>query len=102
MTSGFQRTPAVDRRNDRGTMDVPESLLPCGIPCYRAEGEGFEPPDRVTRSPVFKTGAFDRSATPPHPMMPRPRLYTGRAGRRGPVPRLVPGEVAEWLKALAC
>ena len=30
-----------------------------------AEGAGFEPADRGCRSPVFKTGAFDRSATPP-------------------------------------
>src|SRR5581483_8787852 len=29
-----------------------------------AEGEGFEPP-RARALPVFKTGAFDRSATPP-------------------------------------
>ncbi len=30
-----------------------------------AEGEGFEPPDRGTRSTAFKAAAFDRSATPP-------------------------------------
>jgi L-gulono-1,4-lactone dehydrogenase len=30
-----------------------------------AEGEGFEPPDRETRSATFKAAAFDRSATPP-------------------------------------
>jgi hypothetical protein len=29
-----------------------------------AEGEGFEPP-RACALPVFKTGAFNRSATPP-------------------------------------
>ena len=29
-----------------------------------AEGQGFEPWDALT-SPVFKTGAFDHSATPP-------------------------------------
>jgi hypothetical protein len=29
-----------------------------------AEGQGFEPWDALT-SPVFKTGAFNRSATPP-------------------------------------
>ena len=29
-----------------------------------AEGEGFEPPIPC-RIPVFKTGAFNRSATPP-------------------------------------
>jgi hypothetical protein len=29
-----------------------------------AEGEGFEPPEACT-SPVFKTGAFNRSAIPP-------------------------------------
>ncbi len=30
-----------------------------------AEEEGFEPPD-LLQSPVFKTGAFDHSAIPPH------------------------------------
>jgi hypothetical protein len=65
--------------------------------CHRrnpeAEGAGFEPAVRGHRTPVFKTGAFDRSATPPaaHDAT-RLRLYTG----------LHSGEVAEWLKALAC
>ena len=31
----------------------------------RAEGAGFEPAARVRRAPVFKTGALNRSATPP-------------------------------------
>ena len=30
-----------------------------------AEGEGFEPTNEETPLPVFKTGAFSRSATPP-------------------------------------
>ncbi len=30
-----------------------------------AEGEGFEPSERGCRSTVFKTAAFDHSATPP-------------------------------------
>ena len=30
-----------------------------------AEGAGFEPAVRGCRTPVFKTGAFDHSATPP-------------------------------------
>jgi site-specific DNA recombinase len=30
-----------------------------------AEGEGFEPPRRIARLTVFKTAAFNRSATPP-------------------------------------
>ena len=30
-----------------------------------AEGAGFEPAVRGYRTPVFKTGAFVRSATPP-------------------------------------
>jgi len=30
-----------------------------------AEEEGFEPPIRSSRMPVFKTGAINRSATPP-------------------------------------
>ena len=34
-----------------------------------AEGEGFEPPVRL-RTPVFKTGAFNRSAIPPRVKWP--------------------------------
>ena len=30
-----------------------------------AEREGFEPPERYERSTVFKTAAFDHSATSP-------------------------------------
>ena len=30
-----------------------------------AEGAGFEPAVQGYRTPVFKTGAFDHSATPP-------------------------------------
>ncbi len=30
-----------------------------------AEGVGFEPTIRYERIPVFETGAFNRSATPP-------------------------------------
>jgi hypothetical protein len=33
--------------------------------CYLAEEGGFEPPDRDYRSTVFKTAAFNHSATPP-------------------------------------
>ena len=69
-----------------------------------AEGAGFEPAVRGCRTPVFKTGAFDRSATPPgacghdrsrvhrHPTRDNPALHCPRPQ----------GEVAEWLKALAC
>jgi hypothetical protein len=32
---------------------------------YVAEEEGFEPPIRLSRIAVFKTAAFDHSATPP-------------------------------------
>ena len=43
--------------------------------CYKlAEREGFEPPDR-RRSTVFKTAAFDHSAT-----SPMARKDTGRRG----------------------
>ncbi len=31
-----------------------------------AEEEGFEPPSRGNREAVFKTAAFNHSATPPH------------------------------------
>ena len=44
------------------------------------------------RTPVFKTGAFDRSATPPGSADAMLALHS----------RQHPGEVAEWLKALAC
>jgi hypothetical protein len=76
--------------------------------------------------PVFKTGAFNRSATPPEGdaidiagrqyshARRRSCAFAGAAdgdggglpARRGPKPldsRIAPqGEVAEWLKALAC
>ena len=62
----------------------------------RAEGAGFEPAVRGRRTLVFKTSAFDRSATPPYDAIVagglRGKLYTASD----------PGEVAEWLKALAC
>ena len=32
---------------------------------YFAEAGGFEPPVPLTGTPVFKTGAFNHSATPP-------------------------------------
>ncbi len=55
-----------------------------------AEGEGFEPPVGVEPTPVFKTGAFDRSAIPPRLGFPgyrdqRPagRFESARAARSG-------------------
>ena len=33
---------------------------------YFAEAGGFEPPVPLTGTPVFKTGAFNHSATPPY------------------------------------
>ncbi len=39
-------------------MDVPKNG-------WGAEGAGFEPAVQGYRTPVFKTGAFDHSATPP-------------------------------------
>ena len=44
--------------------------------------------------PVFKTGAFNRSATPPSGDQP---MLAGSLDWR-----LLLGQVAEWLKALAC
>ena len=41
-----------------------------------AEGVGFEPTIRYSRIPVFETGAFNRSATPP---VRRDEARTGRA-----------------------
>ena len=56
---------------------------------------------RDTYRLVFKTSAFDRSATPPWPTMLAPE---GTAASRDLSSTLArgPGEVAEWLKALAC
>ncbi len=55
--------------------------------------------------PVFKTGAFNRSATPPAQRQDdasraerRPHAY----GREALDWRSLTGQVAEWLKALAC
>jgi hypothetical protein len=42
------------------------NIEPGGLSSLQAEGEGFEPPDRgQARSALFKSAAFDRSATPP-------------------------------------
>jgi hypothetical protein len=38
-----------------------------------AEGVGFEPTMRYSRMPVFETGAFNHSATPPDDLTPSPR-----------------------------
>jgi hypothetical protein len=76
-----------------------------GVPPYvdwaemailQAEGAGFEPAVRGRRTPVFKTGAFDHSATPPV------AAIVAGAVRRHALHWPDPGEVAEWLKALAC
>ena len=49
----------------------PETLTASVVETWeKAEGVGFEP-TMPCGIPVFKTGAFDRSATPPR------RLYTG-------------------------
>jgi hypothetical protein len=45
-----------------------------------AEREGFEPPD-PRGSTVFKTAAFDHSATSPKPRFPQPPWYSHGAGR---------------------
>ena len=69
-----------------------------------AEGAGFEPAVRDHRTLVFKTSAFDRSATPPGSHDASPRHPGALQGDRGQALHCaVPtGEVAEWLKALAC
>ena len=69
-----------------------------------AEGAGFEPAVRGRRTLVFKTSAFDRSATPPRACRPdrshgKPRRHAASQSLHCPRPQ---GEVAEWLKALAC
>jgi hypothetical protein len=64
-------------------------------------GGGIRTRGPLARTLVFKTSAFDRSATPPGvagPMLAADagayRVYTAASA--------CPGEVAEWLKALAC
>jgi hypothetical protein len=57
-----------EQKNTAATRMSPEKQV-CAIDCAnaqnsRAVGEGFEPPDGCP-SPVFKTGAFDHSATRP-------------------------------------
>ena len=43
---------------------------------HMAEGVGFEPTVAFT-TPVFKTGLFDHSSTPPNTMMTKKRLALG-------------------------
>ena len=47
--------------------------------CQRADGEGFEPPVPCG-TPVFKTGAFDHSATRPSLYFPAFEALFGLAG----------------------
>jgi hypothetical protein len=61
-------------------------------PTYERRGRDSNPRSGGNRTPVFKTGAFDRSATPPGSAQAILALHS----------RQHPGEVAEWLKALAC
>ena len=58
----------VDRQrsDDTNPVGAAGSIEPeRGLAEPEAEGEGFEPPARDRRTAVFKTAAFDRSATPP-------------------------------------
>jgi hypothetical protein len=78
----------------------------------RAEGEGFEPSVRGLRAQRFSRPPHSTTLPPlqvtvgrllrlPAAEPPRARaLYTAADGRA--VARAVHGEVAEWLKALAC
>ena len=62
----------------------------------RRKGRDSNPGDRSRGLTVFKTAAFNRSATLPGQQSCYalvPRFYTGLHAQ---------GEVAEWLKALAC
>ena len=71
-----------------------------------AEGAGFEPAVRGHRTPVFKTGAFDRSATPPGAGKPdrspvcRAQRKTTRSLDSDRVPRRG-GRVAEGTRLLS-
>ena len=53
--------PRGDYPRPRGRMRQGAEAAPSKV---MAEGEGFEPPIPCG-TPVFKTGAFNRSATPP-------------------------------------
>jgi hypothetical protein len=83
-----------------------KSPLPGGIWLYSGGGgiRTLEGPGRPLA--VFKTAAFDRSATPPVPDddamgVSHDRLHWPNGVER-PAPAPPRGEVAEWLKALAC
>ena len=62
----MQHTPNVPQ--DRGTYQVRVCYLPKNSLIYwvfLAEGGGIRTHGDLTTTPVFKTGAFNRSATPP-------------------------------------
>src|SRR5436305_4579841 len=98
MHSGGSTSPTTTvPGSELGSHTTPNAGV--GRSTARAEGAGFEPAVRGRRTPVFKTGAFNRSASPPSRRLARivgvpggTYLYTGRPH----------GEVAEWLQALAC
>ena len=48
---------------------------------YLAEREGFEPPEGYKPSTVFKTAAFDRSATSPYKLSLKSQLQPPCGGR---------------------
>ncbi len=63
----------VGRRRGKYTAQVPIiarvfGLRRMGLDCVVAEGVGFEPTRDSSPLPVFKTGAFNHSATPPQPI----------------------------------
>ena len=103
--------PATTQLNNhaRRTSELPGSvMLPTSARSRKTEpsgGGGIRTRGPLARTLVFKTSAFDRSATPPgvgehDASPPHARLEAPSAST---LPRaLSPGEVAEWLKALAC
>ena len=70
-----------------------------------AEREGFEPPGPETGPAAFKAAAINLTL-PPLPATAGYPAVRGTDAGDGPaiISRLTerPGEVAEWLKALAC
>ena len=72
-------------------------------------GGGIRTRGPLARTLVFKTSAFDHSATPPVAVASDAnalRRNVETRPRESPIklytPAEHPGEVAEWLKALAC
>ena len=62
---GLDKTGTSEQAKQSDLQETPQNqgeTKPCS---FQAEGVGFEPTNGTGPSPVFKTGAFNRSAIPP-------------------------------------